>query len=213
MHLPKPGGGGDFTPVRGGSYPALCYRVIDLGTQREVYQGEEKRQRKVLLGWELKDEDCRMDDGRPMVISKRYTLSMHEKATLRKDLESWRGQAFLDSEFGPGGFDVRKLLGKPCLLTVANNAGKDGKTYAKVTGVSPVPKAMRGAIGELENAQLYFSLDEFDADAFGQLSQYWQGLIKASPEFRDAVEGRPPLGADEDHQGGRWAQQEEEIPF
>jgi hypothetical protein len=34
----------------------------------------------------------------PYVVSKTYTLSMHEKATLRRDLESWRGQGFTEKE-------------------------------------------------------------------------------------------------------------------
>jgi hypothetical protein len=47
------------------------------------------------------------------VISKEFTLSMHEKSTLRQFLESWRGKAFTEKE--ALSFDVTALIGKPCL--------------------------------------------------------------------------------------------------
>src|SRR5688572_9522594 len=118
MHLPKPTEGGDFTPPPAGAFPAICHRFIDLGTQTSNFNGETKHQRKVMLSWEVADEQERMEDGRPYTISQRFTWSMHEKATLRKTLESWRGKAFEDSDFGPGGFDTRKLIGQPCMLSI-----------------------------------------------------------------------------------------------
>ena len=98
MFIPNPSEGGSFTPVPAGSHLAVCYRIIDLGTQKVVFQNENKFLRKVMVSWELPDE--KMDDGRPFVISKRYTWSMHEKATLRKHLEAWRGKGFSEEDFG-----------------------------------------------------------------------------------------------------------------
>ena len=46
-----------------------------------------------------------------MSIHPKYTLSMSEKANLRKHLETWRGKAFTEADFGPGGFNMAKLLG------------------------------------------------------------------------------------------------------
>jgi hypothetical protein len=80
--LPAPSAGGDFESIPPGTYPAVCYRVIDLGRQETEYQGEKKIQHKVLLSWDIADEETRMSDGRPFTISSRYTWSMHEKAQL-----------------------------------------------------------------------------------------------------------------------------------
>lgn len=181
MHLPKPTEGGDFTPPPTGAWPAICYRFIDLGTQTSDFQGETKHQRKVMLSWEIADDEERMDDGRPFTISSRYTWSMHEKATLRKTLESWRGKAFEESDFGEGGFDVRKLIGAPCMLSVVQ-VDKNGKTYANISAVTKMPKGMAPA--ELVNDSVYFSLENFDRDVFDKLSESLQGIIKASPEYQ-----------------------------
>ena len=68
-----------------------------------------------MLSWEITDPDTKMDDGKPFIISSRFTWSMHEKSTLRKTLEkAVRGKKFDDADFGPGGFDTHKLLGAGC---------------------------------------------------------------------------------------------------
>lgn len=183
MHLPKPTEGGDFTPPPAGVFPAICYRFIDLGTQQSAYQGQTKAAHKIMLTWEITDADERMEDGRPFSISQRYTWSMHEKATLRKTLESWRGKAFEEKDFGPGGFDTRNLIGAPCLIGITH-VEKDGKTYANISSVNKLMKGMTP--GELVNEKVYFSLDEFDPVVFAKFSESLQNLIKTAPEYRSA---------------------------
>jgi len=75
----------------------------------------------------------------PMVLSKDFTLSMHEKSTLRKFLGDWRGKAFTDEE--AKSFDITKLLGAECQISVSHQVSdKDGKTYANVkSAVMPPP--------------------------------------------------------------------------
>lgn len=80
-----------------------------------------------------------MDDGKPFIVQKRYTASLHEKSKLRPELESWRGRAFTEDELKE--FDLEKLLGANCLLNVAHVV-KDGKTYANVTAVMPLKRGM-----------------------------------------------------------------------
>lgn len=185
MHLPQNAGGGDFTPPPAGTHMAVCYRVIDLGTQLVEFQGERKHQRKVMLSWELCDEH--MEDGQPYSIHKRYTLSSHERSTLRQDLEAWRGARFQDSDFGPGGFDIKKLLGVGCMLTVVH-ANKDGKTYANIGSVVKPPKGMKAQAPI--NPMVYFSLDQFDSGVFNTLSQGLQEVIRKSPEYAAATSGK-----------------------
>ena len=76
--------------VPAGNHLAVCFSVVDLGTQEIEYQGEIKRQHKIRISWELVDE--LMEDGRPFVVSQKYTLSSFEKATLMQHLNSWRGR-------------------------------------------------------------------------------------------------------------------------
>ena len=78
MHMPPNSGGGNFEPPPAGTHRAICYRVIDLGTQQSEYQGQTKHQRKIMLSWELVDERMPASGDypeRPFTIHQRYTLS------------------------------------------------------------------------------------------------------------------------------------------
>jgi hypothetical protein len=200
MYLPAPTES-SFTPVPAGTHLGICYRVIDLGTQQSNFNGETKLAHKVLLSWELPDE--KMDDGRPFAISQSYTWSMHEKATLRKSLEAWRGAAFTERDFGPAGFDIKNVLGKACTLSIVHTT-KNGTTYANVSSIG---KAMKGvAIADLTNPKVYMWLtpERWDAKAFSELSANLQHKIMSSPEYIEmmsAAGGRndePPFQPDND---------------
>lgn len=181
MELPK-NEGGNFEQTPAGTYMARCFRFIDLGSHEQTYQGESKGlKRLVMIGFELAGE--LMDDGRPFTIHKRYTWSTHEKANMRKDLESWRGAKFNDSDFGPGGFDVRNLLGVPATLTIVHSEN-DGKNYSNISSIG---KAMKGVqMPEQVNPNVYFSLesDRFDREVYEALSDRLKAFIAESPEYQ-----------------------------
>lgn len=208
--LPEPNGNSDFTPPPQGNHLASCYRVIDLGTQQTEYLGETKHQRKVLVSWELSDEFMDTDDGpKPFTVHQRYTWSMHEKATLRHHLESWRGQAFVDSDFGPGGFDIQNIIGIPCLVNVVHRES-GGKTYANVTSVSRLPKGMEAKPLTNPTTYLWLTDGEFNAAVFDALPDGLRETIMKSPEYHEAVGGRSP---DTNGAGNQRADVEDEIPF
>lgn len=205
--FPEATQGGDFEPAPAGSHIAVCVRVIDLGTQEVTFQGQTKQQHKVSIAWELPDE--RRDDGKPFLITNRYTLSMHEKSTLRKHLESWRGRAFSHEEIGPGGsFKPRNLLGVGCMLSIIHQE-RNGRTYANISSVSKMPKNMQTPAAE--NPLIYFSLkpDEFNEDQLGALSERMQETITASPEYRRLMD---PDGAPVDDEP-RHPDLDDDIPF
>lgn len=139
------GGGGEFKIVPSGNHVAVCNMVIDLGKQRIEYAGEAKTKHQIYIRWELPNERLEWTDKDgndregPMTTGKIYTLSLHENATLRADLESWRGRRFTEDE--AKGFDVAKLLGAPAMVSVIHNE-RNGKTYANVSGVAGLPKGM-----------------------------------------------------------------------
>lgn len=188
MHLPK-NEGGNFEMVPAGTFIARCFRFIDLGSHEQSFQGESKGlKRLVMVGFELPTE-VMMADGRPFSIHKRWTWSTHEKATMRKDLESWRGAKFNDGDFGPGGFDVKNLLGQPCTLSIVHNV-KENETYSNITSIG---KAMKGvAIPPAINKPVFLSLDhhEFDREVFAGLSEKLQKFIGESPEYQTLIGGK-----------------------
>lgn len=184
--------GSDFTPPPAGSHRARCFRFVDLGTQLTEYQGEKKSQHKIMLSFELCDEMDEFDgQQQPFTVHQRFTWSMHEKGNLRPFLESWRGAGFTDTDLAPGGFDTRNLIGVPCLLNVIHET-KNGRTYANIASVSPLPKAMKEDIPAMANTPCYIALtkDRFDQGAFDALSDRIKDAIKSSPEYIEMM-GRP----------------------
>lgn len=185
MYLPK-SEGGNFELTPDGTFIARCYRFIDLGSHDQTFQGESKgKKRLVMIGFELPTEF--MSDGRPFSIHKRYTWSMHEKAALRKDLEAWRGAKFSEADFGPGGFDVRNLLGKACTLSIVHTTGAEN-TYANIVGIGKPMKGLQ--VPDQVNPSVYFTLepDGFDQAVFDGLSDKLKEFIRDTPEYR-ALQG------------------------
>jgi hypothetical protein len=158
----KDSGGGDYSPAPQGTHPAVCFAVIDLGTQ---YSEQYKRHaHKVALGWEL-DADPPRDDGSPHMAWKRYTLSLHKKAGLRAMLEAWRGRAFTEQELA--GFDLRNILGKGCLISLIHEE-REGNKYANISAVSALPKGMAPPTPSKE--PVLFDMDEPNEAVFSSLS-------------------------------------------
>ena len=128
--------GASFTPCPAGSHIATCVDVVDLGIVKSTFGGKTKAQHKVNVIWEIGEK---RDDGKPFMPRKRYTLSLHEKASLRKDLESWRGRPFTEDELS--GFDLENLIGVPCMLSVVQQAS-NGSIYANVAAIMRLPKGV-----------------------------------------------------------------------
>lgn len=159
-----------------GNWPATCIRIIDLGTQEREYQGKTSYRRQSLIIWEI---DGQVDDqGQPITISKAYTASLGDKANLRKDLESWRGRPFTSDELA--GFDVKNLLGKPCLLNLIKVQGQKGEKVVIAT-ISALPKGMPSPNAPV-HAQYIYSLDDHDQAIWDTLSDGIKGWINRSQE-------------------------------
>lgn len=170
-----------FENVPEGNHIAVCYRVIDLGTQRVEWQGQVKQQHKVLISWEIPDE--KMGDGRPFTIGQKFTWSMSEKANLRSTLESWRGKAFEEKDFGPQGFDIMNIIGVGCMLNVVH-ATKNGKTYANIASVAKLPKGVSAPGPTNPRNFVWLSKEEFIQGNFDNLTEGLKAQIQASPEYK-----------------------------
>lgn len=206
--LPAPGS--DFEQAPEGTHAAVCCGVIDLGTQHEQYEGKDRDVHQVMIQWELGDE--MMSDGRPFMVMRSYTWSVHERAALRADLEAWRGVAFKQTDFGPGGFEIKNIIGKPCLVMIGRTTG--GK--AKVTGVAKLPKGMPAPQLSRTGVYLWLSAEEFDEPHFDALSDFWKGKIRVSPEYKALFAPKVTNGAAIGNPRGGQSLSEElndEIPF
>jgi len=202
-----------------GTHLARCYRIVDIGTQPTEWKGQQKYLRKVMLGWEIHGEEDNgapllTEEGEPLAMFKNYTLSWSENANLRKDLQAWRGVPWSDDEANR--FDLKNVLGQWCLLNVIHAAGNNGKTYANVAGIAPVPSMIRKAgLPKGVNALQLFRLAEPDWELFEKFSKGLKAKIEASPEFR-ALKSRPSASAPQDapSQGGSgFDDMDDDAPF
>ena len=150
----KETGGGGIAPIEAGSYPARCVGVVDLGIQHNDFNG--KDQEKVRLIFELPTERTQSDgEDKPRWQSKPYTKSLHEKSTLRKDLEAWRGVPFTKEELA--GFRLETFVGMPCIITIKHKEKKTGGVYAEIASISKPMKGME--VPPLENEPIVFDMD------------------------------------------------------
>jgi|TARA_R110000850_G_scaffold140083_1_gene261407 hypothetical protein len=158
-----------------GVHKARCVKVIDLGTQKQEYGGEISWKRQILVIWELPEE---LNNDQPMTISKFYTLSLHEKSNLGKDLTSWRGRPFTETE--KQGFDVTKLIGVTCQVNVMHkDNGKED-----ISSIMPLGKDDK--IAEQFNPSVSFDIGDYQKgqkETFNQLSEGIRRMILRSKEL------------------------------
>lgn len=194
--------------VPSGTHVGRCYAVVDLGTQDDTFNNKPRLVHKVRVSWEIPALRVNLEDGqRPASVHKKYTLSLSEKATLRHDLESWRGRAFTDAELK--GFVLSKLLGVPALLGVTHKPNPKGGVWVNVTSVG---KMMAGVTcPPAENAPVHFEVE------MGRNSQEFAGLpLFLQDEIAKCAEWRQQPASDDEPHGGDIepaTERDSDIPF
>jgi hypothetical protein len=208
-------GGGNFIQVPAGMHLAMCYRIIDLGTQKTTYMGQSKMSPKVLFQFEVHTENddgtpLLTQDGKPLSISKQYTLSLGENAIMRRDLQSWRGKAFTPEELKM--FELENVLGQWCMINVVHTS-KDDKTYANIDSITPVPAAIKkNGLPDAANPPVIFSIRSADMTVFETFSDYIKDKIKSSPEWETWGSLATPSEAPAE-KGADFDDFESDIPF
>lgn len=179
-------GNSGIPPIEAGTYPAVCYGLVDLGEQySEAY---EKWTRKVMLMWELPTEKIELGDY-PVsrTITQKYTASLNERAALRRDLAAWRGRDFTDEELRC--FDLRSIVGAPCMLNIIHRE-YNGNTYANISAIMKMPKGMQVEKGTLE--KIVFDLDTDPLNLIDEKLPEWVGKqIKESRQYKERAFGKP----------------------
>ncbi len=205
-------GGSQSEPIEAGTYFGRCYSMVHLGTLKEEYLGEVKLMNKVRLTFELPTElkVFKEENGeQPCVISKEFTLSLSEKSNLLKFLNSWRGVALSDAE--RQAFDIVKLVGAPCMITISHKTSATGKTYAEISGIGKVMKGME--VPPQVNPSVVFSVNQFDPLIFATFPDFIKDKISSSAEYQ-AMKSNAPVAHVEDAMATLPAEEEEDgLPF
>jgi hypothetical protein len=156
--------------------------MIHIGTAVTPFANEDgtpKKLNKVLIGFELPTETKVFKEEKglqPCVISREYTLSLHEKSKIRPLLESWRGKKFDDAEIET--FDWTKLVGVPCMISIVHN----DKGYAEISGISKLPKGMD--CPPQVNASQIVDYETLTKEVFELLPKYIQEKMKVTDEYK-----------------------------
>jgi hypothetical protein len=179
-------------------YEAVCYVVADIGTEySELWDNDS---RKVVVIWEIPSQRIEIPErgNLPRVISKRYNISTHKKANLRKDCESWRGRPFTEEEIKA--FELKNLLGASCRLNIIQKPKNDGTMKNEVGAVLP----LKGKKLVPENPMVLYGIEENGLEIPAGLPPWVAEAIKKSPEYAELAnphdESEPPL-------------KDEDIPF
>ena len=171
-------GGDDFEIMPEDTHIAVCYGVIDLGTQRGEYKGQEKINEKFMLMFETPENRVEWEgEDKPMVISKEYTKSTGTKSNLYKDLTSWRGKALTPDESQD--FDLTKLVGVACQLQVIHKTSAKGNKYPYINSIIKLPSNMTAPKAEHE----YFIYELTEDYIPEEIPDWIKDKIKASLEW------------------------------
>lgn len=179
--------GGNFNPVPEGTHLSRCFGVVSLGTQHSEMFADSF---KIMLMWEVPSERVQIDGkDTPMTISKEYTLSLGKKANLRRDLESWRGKAFSEDELK--GFEVAKIVGQPCLLSVTHKPKKaGGGSYAAIQTVTKPAKGM--TCDPQVHQSIVYEVEHGRSEVFTKLPEWVRKKIEVCEEWTN-----PPVDKEE----------------
>jgi hypothetical protein len=170
-----------------GLYPARLVWLIDLGTMDEPsYEDptQMKAKHQILLGFELSGD--KMKDGRPFLVSERYTVTngkwgpyVSKSSKLREVLKSWKNwDEQTSSKLG----NLAVQVGTEAFINVSVETSKKdpAKKYTKMGAVMPLPKGMK--VDPQTNPNLVYAIGN---EGFDLLPDYIKKRIEASYEYQN----------------------------
>lgn len=164
-------GGNNIPKLEGGVYTAISSAIVDLGLQNN--EKFNKTQRKFMMIWTILNETIEVNGEQlPRQLSKEYSFSLHEKSTLRKDLQAWRGKAFTEEELR--GFDILNVINVPCQLQILLEE-RNGKTYNNIASIMALPKGTQ--VEQLDNTY-HFDIENMET---------WSNWTKIPQWIRDRI--------------------------
>jgi len=177
--------GSGVEPIGEGTFPARISQVLDLGRQKNEYEGRETNKPTLWITFELPTETINVDGvDKPRWLSSEFTKSTNDKAKLFKVVK-----AVDDNELK----EFSDLLGKGLLVVIGTTKG--GKD--KFAGATALPKGM--AVAQLANKPVYFDIENPDFDIFNKLPKFLQDKITGSSDWKfEETVGIPSHGGQPD---------------
>jgi hypothetical protein len=178
-------------PVPIGTYPAICYAVVDWGTHlKKSDKFGDKEERQLRLQWEIPGirikytKDDKEMEG-PKVIGKTYKFSTYKKSALFAHLTAW-GLSSLDN------LDFKTLLGRSCSINIAQFEAEDKSVISYIQAIMQREAGSSPIQGE--NPQIYYSIEENGLNIPDGMYEFMANKIKESPEYK--LMESPPIRED-----------------
>jgi hypothetical protein len=172
-----------FRPHPEGQHIGVCVDVVDLGLKVQDFPGTDPYLA-ATCALVFRTGERNEETGEYIDIAREFTVSMGDRANLRKFLEQWRGRPYTKDDIDKG-VPLHKLDGQPAMLSISHKVSGKNRTYANITACVGVPKQM------LASVQTY---DDYVRD------EYWQSKRKdyaeAAAKFRGDTTG---LSGGDDH--------------
>lgn len=164
-----------------GTFAAICYAVVDLGTQTvKAFKGNESyKARKVAICWEFPKLRIQVEDEQgntkdlPRSRRQFFTFSLSEKSNLRNTLESWRGEGFTTEEMKK--FNIFALVGITAFIQIIHQKNEDGNVNDKMNSILPLPEEMEQVLSGMENPPLKY--------AYNRAAKRWPQFPENMPEY------------------------------
>ncbi len=175
-----------YTPAPAGSHVARCFQFIQIGTVQEEYMGKPKMMNKVRLSFELPNEKKSWKEGepeKPWVIHQKYTLSMAEKANLRKLIEGIIGTTLTDEE--AFAFDTESLVGKACIVNIKHKTSTAGNVRAEIASTAPLMKGME--CPAQFNPSNILTYTAWSDEKFAKLPDFLKEELMSSEEYKNRL--------------------------
>lgn len=200
-----------FTPAPAGTHIARCIRLIHIGTTMGEYMGQPQEQNKIRLSFELPEEKKVWKEGeeaKPFVTDQEYTLSMGEKANLRKLVEGMIGTTLHDGE--ANSFDLNQIVGMPCLITIKHKTSKAGNVRAEIAHASPLMKSQ--VCPPAFNPTVILTYEDWNQAVFDKLPDFLKEKMASSNEYKKKFGGMSEVFPSEAYPGGEKINTDD-IPF
>ena len=173
-------GGSSIPKLEGGVYTAISSAIVDLGLQNN--EKFDKTQRKFMMIWTILNETIEVNGEQlPRQLSKEYSFSLHEKSTLRKDLQAWRGKAFTEEELR--GFNILNVLNVPCQLQILLEE-RNGKNYNNIASIMALPKGTE--VSRLDSTYHFDMENDETWHNWTKIPQWIQDRIKKAVNYKNS---------------------------
>jgi hypothetical protein len=123
----------------------------------------------------------------PFLVHRYYNVSLHPKSNLRRDIEAIQGRSMDRLELAS--FDISKLSGVPCTVTLAHKISAEGVKTARIEKFGPVQPGVK--VPKQITPSIVYRIEEGRGGQFNELPEFLQARIIDSSDWQEEKKTRP----------------------